>query len=126
MRYQTEFLKTTLHNKRSELARVIRAQSSQLIVDGGEHELVDRIQGMSRREEAVTFMDAFTRTLAAVDSALLAMKDGSYGSCAECGEAISSRRLEAIPWAANCIRCQEAIDRHEDTRGASARWDEAA
>jgi DnaK suppressor protein len=126
MRHQTDSLKTALQNKRSELARAIRAQSSQLIVDGGEHELIDRIHGMSRREEAVTFMDALTRTLAAVDSALLAMKDGSYGSCSECGAAISSRRMQAIPWAANCIRCQEAIDRYKDTRGASTRWDQAA
>jgi len=126
MRHQTDFLRTALQNKRSELARAIRMQSSQLIVDGSEHELIDRIQGMSRREEAVTFMDALTRTLIAVDSALLAIKDGSYGSCAQCSEAISSRRLEAIPWAANCIRCQEAIDRHKDTSGASLRWDQAA
>jgi DnaK suppressor protein len=105
---------------------VIRAQSSQLIVDGGENELIDRIHGMNRREEAVTFMVALTRTMAAVDSALLAIKDGSYGSCAECGDAINSRRLEAIPWAANCIRCQETIDRQTNTFGASAHWDQAA
>jgi len=34
-----------------------------------------------------------------------------YGMCIECEEEISSRRLEAIPWAARCLRCQEAADR---------------
>jgi DnaK suppressor protein len=29
--------------------------------------------------------------------------------CAECGEAISSKRLDAVPWAKFCVRCQEAI-----------------
>jgi DnaK suppressor protein len=30
-----------------------------------------------------------------------------------CEEEIKPRRLEAVPWAPYCIRCQEAADRHE-------------
>jgi DnaK suppressor protein len=126
MAQQAELFKATLQSKRSELARLIRAQSSQLSVDDGEHELVDRMQSMSRRDEAVTFLDKMTRTLASVDAALLAMQDGSYGTCAECGEPIATRRLQAIPWASHCIRCQEMLDCGNYTRVATPRWDEAA
>ena len=115
-----------LQNKRSELARAIRSQSAQLSVCEGEHDVLDRMQSMSRRDEAVTFLDTLTHTLASVDAALLAMKEGSYGTCAECGEAIASRRLEAIPWASNCIRCQEMLDRRNHMRAAIPHWDKAA
>jgi len=30
-----------------------------------------------------------------------------------CEEEISPKRLNAVPWALYCIRCQEAADRHE-------------
>jgi DnaK suppressor protein len=126
MAEQIGLLKAALQNKRSELVRLIRAQSSQLYVDDGEHELVDRMQSMSRRDEAVTFLDRMTRTLASVDAALLAMQEGSYGTCAECGEPIAARRLQAIPWASHCIRCQEMLDRDNHTLAATPRWDEAA
>jgi DnaK suppressor protein len=126
MTEQIDSLKAALKNKRSELARSIRSQSSQLNVCEGEHELIDRMQSMSRRDEAVTFLNSLTHTLAAVDAALVAMKENSYGSCAECGEPIASRRLQAIPWASHCIRCQEMLDRRNHMRAAVPHWDEAA
>jgi DnaK suppressor protein len=39
------------------------------------------------------------------------MADGSYGTCLHCEEEISPKRLDAVPWAAYCIRCQEIADR---------------
>ena len=126
MTEQINDLRAVLRNKRAELVSSIRAQSSQLKVGEGEHDLIDQMQGMSRREEAVTFLDTLNRTLAAVDAALLAMEEGSYGDCAECGEPIASKRLAAIPWASNCIRCQEALDHDTHRSAAIQHWDEAA
>ena len=126
MREQIDYLKAALQNKRSELARAIRSQSTQLKVCEGEHELIDRMQSMSRREETVTFLNTLTRTLADVDAALMAMNEGSYGTCLECGEPIASRRLQAIPWASHCIRCQQAHDHSKQLRVAAMGWSEAA
>jgi DnaK suppressor protein len=126
MTEQINDLKAVLRNKRAELASSIREKSSQLNVGEGEHDLIDRIQGMSRREEAVTFLDTLSRTLAAVDAALLAIAEGSYGDCAECGEPIASKRLAAIPWASKCIRCQEELDYGTQRSAAIQHWDEAA
>ena len=47
-------------------------------------------------------------TLADVERAIQKLADGTYGLCDRCGEAISSERLEAIPWAPLCIRCARA------------------
>lgn len=35
---------------------------------------------------------------------------GEYGSCEECGEPISERRLKVYPDATRCITCQEALE----------------
>lgn len=122
---QIDILKAVLWNKRSELAWSIRSRSSQLSIGEVERELMDRIQGMSTREEAVTYLDILNRNLAAVDTALQAMEEGSYGTCADCGEPIAVRRLKAIPWASRCIRCQGMHDcRHIPAE--IPHWNEAA
>jgi len=92
------------------MARAFPSQSTQLIVCEGEHDVLDRVQSIDRREETVTFLNTLTHTLADVDAALMAMNESSYGSFLECGEPIASRRLQAIPWASHCIRCQQAHD----------------
>ena len=40
-----------------------------------------------------------------IDLALKRIEDGSFGQCEECGMAIPEARLEAIPYAALCVRC---------------------
>ena len=126
MRKQIDYLKAALQNRRSELARAIRSQSTQLIVSEVEHDSLDRMQSIYRREETVTFLNALTRTLADVDAALMAMNEGSYGTCLECGEPIASRRLQAIPWASHCVRCQQAHEHSKQLRVEAMGWSEAA
>ena len=45
-----------------------------------------------------------------VDGALGRISDGSFGVCASCGDDISARRLEAVPWTQYCLRCQEVLE----------------
>ena len=42
-----------------------------------------------------------------IQHALERMNDGSFGICVDCGGPIGLRRLQALPWASHCIRCQE-------------------
>ena len=121
----TNDVRAILQDKRAELVRSIRSQSSQLCVHDSESDLVDRMQSMSNRDQAVTLLDALTRTLAEIDIALAAVKDGSYGICLVCEEPIASKRLRTVPWASHCIRCQEALERRS-THAALSVWDEAA
>src|SRR4051794_27971179 len=50
-----------------------------------------------------------------IDDALKAIDRGQYGQCVSCGEDIKEKRLEAIPWATMCIRCQEQTEIEEST-----------
>ncbi len=43
--------------------------------------------------------------IAQIQSALARIADGSYGDCVTCGATISPARLEAVPHAAQCIKC---------------------
>lgn len=46
-------------------------------------------------------------TLKLIDDALARLEEGNFGECQNCGNDIQPKRLDAIPWAAYCIRCQE-------------------
>ena len=45
-----------------------------------------------------------------IDEAMKRVKDGTYGSCLQCGKPISSRRLAALPHSELCIDCQKSND----------------
>lgn len=49
-------------------------------------------------------------TLRLVEEAMDRLSEGSYGECINCGDEISPKRLEAIPWAPYCIKCQELME----------------
>jgi len=51
--------------------------------------------------------DRERKLLRKIDSALQRIDDGSYGYCAETGEEIGLRRLEARPVATLCVEAQE-------------------
>lgn len=40
-----------------------------------------------------------------IESALARIADGTYGECVTCGGEIPPARLEAVPHAAQCIKC---------------------
>jgi len=42
-----------------------------------------------------------------MDEALDRLRDGTYGTCLDCGTSITQKRLEAVPWARYCVTCQE-------------------
>ncbi|HEY6957525.1 MAG TPA: TraR/DksA C4-type zinc finger protein [Candidatus Limnocylindria bacterium] len=63
------------------------------------------------REELVVEEISLRRQLSLVDDALARMRDGTYGTCVDCGKPIAPERLEAVPEAARCIDCQRRADR---------------
>ena len=51
------------------------------------------------------------RLLELIDEALERIEAGGYGECAHCGEPVQDKRLEAVPWARHCLRCQDLQER---------------
>jgi DnaK suppressor protein len=49
------------------------------------------------------------KLLREISDALHRIDQGNYGTCLECEEAISAKRLAAVPWARYCVTCQDII-----------------
>jgi len=44
-----------------------------------------------------------------VEEALDRVRSGDYGVCLACEQPIPPKRLQAVPWARYCVRCQEEL-----------------
>ena len=103
--------KAILDAKAAELAHGLRNRDGITIEKSPD--ALDEVQNAAERELAIRNLDRESNLLRNVRGALARMVDGSYGTCLHCDEEISLKRLNAVPWTAYCIKCQEAADRHE-------------
>jgi RNA polymerase-binding protein DksA len=63
------------------------------------------------RELDYTLEDSEEAKLAAIDSALARIEEGTFGTCQNCGQQIALERLEALPYAELCIDCKRRSER---------------
>jgi DnaK suppressor protein len=110
-RTDIEKYKAMLEAKQAELSGGLRNRDDILIEKTPD--ALDEVQLAGERELAIRNLDREASLLRNVRAALFRINDGSYGICMHCEEEIKTKRLDAVPWAAFCIRCQEAADRHE-------------
>jgi RNA polymerase-binding transcription factor DksA len=60
-------------------------------------------------EVTLGLLETEAQILTEINDALARIEQGSYGRCVECGQAISRRRLNAIPYAPHCLRCARRV-----------------
>lgn len=60
----------------------------------------------AERERDVALLAIEQDQLQQIEAALARVADGSYGICLDCGEPIPVERLEILPYATTCVRCQ--------------------
>jgi RNA polymerase-binding transcription factor DksA len=79
-------------------------------VDRGSYDdgFADSGQVTAERGEVDALVGSLRDTLSDIDVALAKIDDGTYGLCEQCGGAIGSARLEAMPAARLCIACASA------------------
>jgi RNA polymerase-binding protein DksA len=58
------------------------------------------------QQRDLALRDRARQQLELVDAALVRLESGTFGRCLTCGRPIAAERLEALPWAGNCIDCQ--------------------
>ena len=63
------------------------------------------------KELLVSMSDNDRQLLNLIDEALERIETSGYGKCVHCGEALPEKRLEAVPWARHCVRCQDLQER---------------
>jgi RNA polymerase-binding protein DksA len=110
-------IENQLRNRFAELWTDIRRELN----THGDQQYADLVQGAGDTEDAATAnvlvdlnlaeIDRDAQELRAIQDALARLKRGEYGYCQRCGEEIAPARLEAMPQATLCVRCQEQIER---------------
>src|ERR1035437_7318271 len=110
---QTEInkYKAVLEAKQAELSAGLRNRDD--IAIEKTPDAIDEVQLAGERELAIRNLDRESNLLRNVKGALVRIADGSYGVCMHCEEDIRIKRMDAVPWTRDCIKCQEAADRHE-------------
>ena len=101
--------KSSLTARRIELERLLRNREPAAIETSAD--ALDQIQHAVEREMALGNLARESACLRDARAALRRIDEGIFGTCVECEEDISLKRLAAAPWAARCIVCQERGDR---------------
>ena len=57
------------------------------------------------QELTLTLLGSDEDILDQIEAAIQRIEGGGYGRCQKCGEQIPENRLDAIPYAAECVRC---------------------
>jgi DnaK suppressor protein len=118
--------------KNTEVRRILEAKRKELLTGSSDRDEIlienaaeefDRLQQQLNREVAIRNLDRESKLLKEVQGAISRLEDDSFGICLRCEEEIPEKRLKALPWAAYCVSCQEAIDRR---RAAGERVEENA
>lgn len=104
--------KQFLETKLAELSQAVRDREG--IVIEKSPDALDEVQHAAERELAIRNLDRESHLLRNVRAALHRFEEGTYGVCLHCEEDINPKRLNAVPWAAFCISCQEIADKHRD------------
>lgn len=105
--------KQRLRAKEQELVSSI----AKIEVDGREavepetQDLADKADGTYIKESLFQQSDSDRAILGLVQAALKRVEKGEFGKCVECGQPVEKKRLEAVPWARHCIRCQKLLDK---------------
>lgn len=99
---------TLLSAKRAELARTTGRRDGIAIERAAD--ALDQTQFAAERELSTRNLERQSEVLRRVQAALGRITERTYGTCLECDEEISHKRLQAVPWATLCIECQESAD----------------
>lgn len=106
-------LRERLEKQRQEILDMYKqdVRAGQESADDGTEDIVDRANNAYNRELMFSLSDSERQMVLQIEAALRRMDDGVYGRCANCGNTINMRRLEAVPYARFCIDCQELAEK---------------
>jgi DnaK suppressor protein len=96
------------------LLKELRAQTSGDVVDAALDSVQDEISSQLAEVES--------RELAQIETALERMREGHYGLCETCDCPIPMARLNALPYATMCIKCQREAENDGGPSGADVDW----
>jgi len=96
--------------------RLLERREEVLADLGMKFNILSRMERVAEDDQAQVSHDEFISLrlnsldygqLRLVEEALDRLDSGDFGICLCCEEPIAAKRLEAIPWARHCVKCEE-------------------
>jgi DnaK suppressor protein len=117
-------LRDLLVKRRDALRRALAGDLSLLkaLPDQTGGDVVDAALDAAQDEISSKLAEVESRELANIEVALERMRSGTYGLCEVCGGKIPLARLNALPYASNCIECQRASESSGAAMGYGGDW----
>jgi DnaK suppressor protein len=101
--------KETLEERISQFERVLaNAEEETRANSARQADSADQAAAEYERQTLAHKADMARQTIRNLNEALKRITQGNFGECAQCGGEIESKRLEAIPTARYCLKCQGA------------------
>ncbi|MBD3413259.1 MAG: hypothetical protein GF421_02375 [Candidatus Aminicenantes bacterium] len=110
---QKDRLKKKLLKEKEEILKKmseIRSEGKE-IEPGIAQDAGDKAESSYAKEFLFELSDTERELLIQIDNALKKIDKDDFGVCEMCQKDISSKRLNAVPWALYCINCQEKEER---------------
>jgi DnaK suppressor protein len=102
--------KQAIVRKLSELTNESKEMETNVAQD-----VVDKAETSYTKEFLLSLSDADREQLLLIDDAIKRLQRDEFGVCQLCHQEIGRKRLEAIPWTAHCIDCQQKAEEEAKT-----------
>jgi DnaK suppressor protein len=102
-------IKKRLAALRDEILKVIDWRNT---AEGGNGAMdeIDQANELIEKEMGFVMSNNMRANLKEVEEALDRIEKNHYGKCLHCGQEISPKRLEVLPFARLCVPCQEKLE----------------
>lgn len=106
-----EFRKTLLEKKERIVHKLSQVMTESKEVEANvAQDLVDKAESSYTKEFLLSLSDTEREQLMLIDEALRRLDRDGFGLCQQCGQEISKKRIEALPWTPTCINCQQKAE----------------
>ena len=120
-------MKTQLVARREALRRSLAGEMGSLrgMQESGVGDEIDASLVAEQMELGGQLAEVESRELSKINQALERIHSGRYGKCDSCGHSIKVTRLQAVPYATECIECARVRERRQasedNSRGPGGR-----
>lgn len=104
-------IRQELEKLRADLETQIEEEKENVRAESANPDRTDLAHSYDFGQRRSALLDRLEGQHDLVEEALQRLDSNTYGQCTNCGQQIAPGRLKAMPQAALCIECQEALER---------------
>ncbi len=107
---RAQILSGIKHITDDNLKKTLRDSSGD--ISGYTYHMADMASDAYNQELSLNLASSEREIVLSIEEALKRVEEKAFGDCLVCGKPIAKQRLEAIPYAKNCIECQKKQEEH--------------